>query len=74
MMQGVYSAAAGRKIQGAAVIAYASAGDFVRFNPHLHGIVLEGGFDQKGRFVHLPQGGSRACAAGALSAVSCVEA
>ena len=30
MMQGVYSAAAGRRIQGAAVIAYASAGDFVR--------------------------------------------
>jgi hypothetical protein len=47
MMQGVYSAAAGRKIQGAAVIAYASAGDFVRFNPHLHGIFLEGGFDER---------------------------
>ena len=54
MMQGVYSAAAGRRIQGAAVIAYASAGDFVRFNPHLHGIFLEGGFDRQGRFVHLP--------------------
>jgi hypothetical protein len=54
MMQGVYSAAAGRRIQGAAVIAYAFAGDFVRFNPHLHGIFLEGGFDRQGRFVHLP--------------------
>ena len=36
------------------MIAYASAGDFVRFNPHLHGIFLEGGFDRKGRFVHVP--------------------
>jgi hypothetical protein len=54
MMQDFYSTAAGRKVQGAAVIAYASAGDFVRFNPHLHGIFLEGGFDRKGRFVHVP--------------------
>jgi hypothetical protein len=62
MMQGVYSAAASRKIQGAAVIAYASAGDFLRrcsgppkgWNPHLHGIFLEGGFDPQGRFVHVP--------------------
>jgi hypothetical protein len=44
MMQGVYSAAAGN----------ASAGDFVRWNPHLHGIFLEGGFDPQGRFVHVP--------------------
>jgi len=54
MMQDVYSAAAGRRIQGAAVIAYASAGDFVRWNPHVHGIFLEGGFDPQGRFVHVP--------------------
>ena len=54
IIQDFYSAAAGRKIQGAAVIAYASAGDFVRFNPHLHGIFLEGGFDRKGQFVHVP--------------------
>jgi hypothetical protein len=49
-----YSAAVGRRIQGAAVIAYTSARDFVRWNPHLHGIFLEGGFDQQGRFVHVP--------------------
>ena len=47
-------AAAGRTIQSAAVIAYASAGEFARFNPHLHGIFLDGGFDRKGRFVHVP--------------------
>ena len=35
------------------MIACASAGDFVRFNPHLHGLFLEGGFDPQGRFVHV---------------------
>jgi hypothetical protein len=36
-----YNAAAGCRLHTAAVIAYASAGEFVRFNPHLHAIVLE---------------------------------
>ena len=54
MIQSFSNEAAGRRIQSAAVIAYASAGDFVRFNPHLHGIFLEGGFDRQGRFVHIP--------------------
>ena len=60
MIQRFSNEAAGRRIQSAAVIAYASAGDFVRFNPHLHGIFLEGGFDRQGRFVHIPLGGSGA--------------
>jgi hypothetical protein len=47
-------AAAGRRIHGAAVIAYASAGEFARWNPHLHAIFLEGGFDREGRFIHVP--------------------
>jgi hypothetical protein len=54
IIQSFYNAAAGRRIQSAAVIAYASAGDLVRWNPHLHGIFLEGGFDRQGRFVHVP--------------------
>ena len=54
MMQRFYTEAAGRAIQGAAVIAYASSGDFVRWNPHLHAVFLEGGFDGDGRFVHVP--------------------
>jgi len=62
MMQRFYTAAAGKAIEGAAVIAYASSGDFVRrcsgppwgWNPHLHAVFLEGGFDGGGRFVHLP--------------------
>jgi hypothetical protein len=37
MIQSFSNEAAGRRIQSAAVIAYASAGDFVRFNPHLCG-------------------------------------
>lgn len=54
MIQSFYNEAAGRRIQSAAVIAYASAGDFARFNPHLHGIFVEGGFDREGHFVHVP--------------------
>jgi hypothetical protein len=54
MIQRFYSSAAGYRIRSAAVIAYSSAGDFVRFNPHLHAIFLEGGFDRQGRFVHVP--------------------
>ena len=42
MIQSFCNEAAGRRIQSAAVIAYASAGDFARFNPHLHAIFLEG--------------------------------
>ena len=55
MIRSFYNAAAGCKLHSAAVIAYASAGEFVRFNPHLHAIVLEGGFDANGRFVHIPR-------------------
>jgi hypothetical protein len=54
MMQRFYTQAASRPLQGAAVIAYASAGDFVRWNPHLHALFLEGGFDDEGHFVHVP--------------------
>jgi len=55
MISKFYNAAAGCRVQSAAVIAYASAGEFARFNPHLHAIVLEGGFDPSGRFVHVPR-------------------
>ena len=30
-------------------------GEFARFHPHLHAIVLEWGFNGKGRFVHIPR-------------------
>ena len=38
------------------VLAYQSSGDFCRFHPHWHGVFLEGGFDQQGRFHHVPFG------------------
>jgi hypothetical protein len=38
------------------VLAYQSAGEYLKFNPHYHCIVLEGGFDERGRFVHIPLG------------------
>ncbi len=54
-VESFYNAAAGCRLRSAAVIAYASAGEFARFNPHLHAIVLEGGFDPSGRFLHVPR-------------------
>jgi hypothetical protein len=48
------SAAAGKPIRCAAVLVFQSAGEFVRWNPHWHGLFLEGGFDRQGRFIHLP--------------------
>ena len=48
------SEAAGKSIRCAALVVFQSAGEFVRWNPHWHGLFLEGGFDRHGRFVHLP--------------------
>jgi len=56
MLADFYNEAAGKEIETAAVLAFQSAGDFLRFNPHFHGIVLEGGFDEQGRFIHVPLG------------------
>jgi len=56
MLADFYNDAAGKDIETAAVLAFQSAGDFLRFNPHFHGIVLEGGFDGQGRFIHVPLG------------------
>jgi hypothetical protein len=36
------------------VLAYQSSGDFLRWNPHFHCLVLEGRFDDRGKFVHIP--------------------
>jgi hypothetical protein len=49
-----YSAAAGRPILSAAVVAYQPFGDSLRFNPHFHALILDGGFDSTGKFYHLP--------------------
>jgi len=49
-----YCTAAGKPITTAAVIAYQPFGDSLRFNPHFHALILEGGFDSTGQFYHLP--------------------
>jgi len=48
------TAAAGKPIRTAAVMVFQSSGQFARWNPHWHGLFLEGGFDREGRFLHVP--------------------
>jgi hypothetical protein len=36
------------------VLSYSSSGDFIRFNPHFHCIVLEGGIDDDNNFIYIP--------------------
>jgi hypothetical protein len=49
-----YSAAAGKPISSASILAYQPFGDALRFNPHFHALILEGGFDPNGQFYFLP--------------------
>ena len=53
-MRDFTTAAAGKPIRTAAVMVFQSSGQFARWNPHWHGLFLEGGFDQEGRFLHVP--------------------
>ena len=39
------------------VAAHQSFGDMLRWNPHLHAIVLEDGFDNDGTFFYIPFSG-----------------
>jgi hypothetical protein len=54
LLQDFFTAAAGMRIRTGGVIAFQTSGEFVRWNPHWHGLFLEGGFDRNGRFVHIP--------------------
>jgi hypothetical protein len=36
------------------ITAFQTFGDFLRFNPHYHCLVLEGCFNETGKFIHLP--------------------
>jgi hypothetical protein len=56
IIQRFYNRAAKTMIKTGMVLAYQPAGEFLRFNPHFHCLVLEGGFDENGRFVHIPLG------------------
>lgn len=52
-----YAEAAGRPLLTGMVIAHQSFGDQLRWNPHFHAIVLEGGFDDEGTFFFIPFSG-----------------
>ena len=52
--QRFYNKVAKTPVRTGMVLAYQSSGQFARWNPHWHGLFLEGGFDREGRFVHVP--------------------
>ena len=54
MIVSYYSEITGKKIRTGIVLAFQSFGDFLRFNSHYHGLILEGGFDEDGNFIHIP--------------------
>ena len=49
-----FSIVAGQALLCACVVSYQSFGEFARFHPHWHVLVLEGGFTRYDRFVYLP--------------------
>ena len=51
-----FSLAAGQELLCACVVSYQSFGEFARFHPHWHVLVLEGGFTKYDRFIYLPIG------------------
>jgi hypothetical protein len=54
LIQDYYNEIAGKSITSGLVLSHQTAGDFARPNPHWHGLLLEGGFDDEGNFVYLP--------------------
>ena len=56
MVQDYLNEAAKTRVETAAVLCFQSFGEFLRWNPHWHAIVLEGGFDESGNFIHIPFG------------------
>ena len=44
----------GQSIKTACVMGYQSFGEFARFNPHYHALLMEGCFDEQGKFHHIP--------------------
>ena len=57
MVQEFYQEVAGTPIQTGMVIAHQTFGDMMRFNPHYHAIIIEGGFNESGTFVSIPFAG-----------------
>ena len=57
LMAEFYAEAAGRPLMTGMIVAHQTYGDMLRFNPHFHAIVLEGGFDDEGTFFFIPFSG-----------------
>jgi hypothetical protein len=49
-----YSETVKTRIKTGVVVSYQSFGDLMRWNPHYHCLVLEGGIDEGGSFHHIP--------------------
>ena len=54
IIQEYYNEVTKKDIQTGIILAYQTAGTFIWWNAHWHGIVMEGGFDKAGNFVYLP--------------------
>ena len=54
LIQDYYDEVSGSPIKTGLVLSHQTFGDFARPNPHWHGILIEGGFDDDGNFVYLP--------------------
>ncbi|WP_211233429.1 IS91 family transposase [Salinispira pacifica] len=54
-----FSLVAGKTLQSGCVVSFQSFGEFARFHPHWHVIVLEGGFTKYDKFVYLPIGADK---------------
>ena len=54
IIQDFYNESAPMTLKTASLVSYQSFGDLLRWNPHYHCIVLEGGIDETGSFHHIP--------------------
>jgi hypothetical protein len=54
IIQDFYNESAPAALKTAPVDSYQSFGNLVRWNPHYHCLVLEGGIDEAGSFHHIP--------------------
>jgi len=59
MIQSYYNEVSGEDIETGLVLSYQTSGDFAQWNPHFHGLLLEGGFNEEGRFVYIPISNTR---------------
>ncbi|TVQ40382.1 MAG: IS91 family transposase [Spirochaetaceae bacterium] len=57
ILRELYHEAAGRPLLTGIVVAHQTFGDQLRWNPHHHCLVLEGGFDEAGTFIPVPLSG-----------------